>query len=92
MLVEPGSFIPPPKVRSAVIRMKRNTIEKLDCDEKLLFTVVKTAFNQRRKTLNNALKSLFAQVPDPFGSKRAEQLNVQDFIQLTRDLEDLRRS
>ena len=92
MLVEPGSFIPPPKVRSAVIRMKRNAIEKIDCDEKLLFTVVKTAFNQRRKTLNNALKSLFDRVPDPFGSKRAEQLSVQDFIQLTRDLEDLRRS
>ena len=91
MLVEPGSFIPPPKVRSAVIRMKRNAIEKLDCDETLLFTVVKTAFNQRRKTLNNALKSLFDRVPDPYGSKRAEQLSVPDFIQLTRDLVDFRK-
>ncbi len=92
MLVEPGSFIPLPKVRSAVIRMKRNAIDKLDCDEKLLFTVVKTAFNQRRKTLNNALKSMVDRVPDPYGSKRAEQLSVQDFIQLTRDLEELQRS
>lgn len=91
MNVEPGSFIPPPKVRSSVIRMQRNSVERLSCDEKLLFTVVKTAFNQRRKTLNNALKSLFDHVPDPFGSKRAEQLSVADFIALTSALEELRK-
>ncbi len=86
MTVEPGSFIPPPKVRSAVIRMRRNTTERLDCDEALFFRVVKTAFNQRRKTLHNALKALpelANRVPDPYAGKRAEQLSVQDFVALT---------
>ena len=84
--VEPGSFIPPPKVRSSVIRMKRNTAITLPCDEALLFRVVKTAFNQRRKTLRNALKPLpeaIAGVPDRFADKRAEQLSVGDFVELT---------
>ncbi len=89
MNVEPGSFIPPPKVRSAVIRMRRNKVDKLACDEKLLFTVVKTAFNQRRKTLNNALKPMGKPVPEEFAGKRAEQLSVQDFIALTSALEAL---
>lgn len=85
--VEPGSFIPPPKVRSAVIRLRRNETMKLDCDEALLFQVVKTAFNQRRKTLHNALKSfapLRGGVPEAFARKRAEQLSVADFVALTR--------
>ena len=85
-VVEPESFIPPPKVRSAVIRMKRNTVDRLPCDEALFFRVVKTAFNQRRKTLHNALKALpegNGRVPDPFAGKRAEQLSVADFITLT---------
>lgn len=86
MNVEPGSFIPPPKVRSAVIRMKRNDVVALDCDEALFFRVVKTAFNQRRKTLHNALKALPElnnRVPEIYAGKRAEQLTVQDFIALT---------
>lgn len=84
-IVEPGSFIPPPKVRSAVIRMRRNATEKLDCDERLLFQVVKAAFNQRRKTLGNALKAfapLRSGVPERFTKLRAEQLSVADFISL----------
>lgn len=83
--VEPGSFIPPPKVRSAVIRMQRNAVRQLPCDEQRFVQVVKTAFNQRRKTLHNALKGLSAleRVPEPFAGKRAEQLSVADFITLT---------
>ncbi|MBK9147543.1 MAG: ribosomal RNA small subunit methyltransferase A [Flavobacteriales bacterium] len=83
--VEPGSFIPPPKVRSSVIRLKRNTVEKLPCDEALFFRVVKTAFNQRRKTLHNALKplpDLKAPLPERFAGKRAEQLSVAEFVEL----------
>ena len=86
MNVEPGSFIPPPKVRSAVIRMQRNGTEHLPCDETLFFRVVKTAFNQRRKTLHNALKVLTGPhhgVPEALAGKRAEQLGVEDFITLT---------
>jgi len=85
-IVEPDAFIPPPKVRSAVIRMRRNEVHELPCDEKLLARVVKMAFNQRRKTLNNALKSLQELpdgVPPEFSGKRAEQLSVADFIALT---------
>ena len=83
--VEPGSFIPPPRVRSSVIRLKRNAVERLPCDEDLLFRVVKTAFNQRRKTLRNALKELFAPidgVPEQYAGQRAEQLSVEDFVAL----------
>ena len=86
MNVEPEAFIPPPKVRSAVIRMQRNTVDRLPCDETLFFRVVKTAFNQRRKTLHNALKpmpELANRVPAEFAGKRAEQLSVADFIALT---------
>lgn len=88
--VEPGSFIPPPKVRSAVIRMRRNAVDRLDCDEALLQQVVKAAFNQRRKTLHNALKAfgrLPKGVPERFARLRAEQLSVADFIELTRACE-----
>jgi 16S rRNA (adenine1518-N6/adenine1519-N6)-dimethyltransferase len=89
-IVEPGSFIPPPKVRSAVIRMQRNAVKQLPCDEVLFFQLVKTAFNQRRKTLHNALKSfapLKNGVPEAFAKKRAEQLAVADFIVLTQACE-----
>lgn len=57
--VKPGVFNPPPKVNSAVIRLTRNEVLKLDCDEKLFWQVVKAGFNQRRKTLRNALSSIF---------------------------------
>ena len=84
--VEPGSFLPPPKVRSAVIHLVRNNVARLDCDEDLFSAVVKAAFNQRRKTLNNALKAFpgFPHgVPERFGAKRAEALSVGDFVALT---------
>lgn len=87
MNVEPGSFIPPPKVRSAVIRMQRNNVKELPCDEALFFRVVKTAFNQRRKTLFNALRPLGPEagerIPQEYRGLRAEQLAVADFIALT---------
>lgn len=84
--VEPGSFIPPPKVRSAVIRMRRNDVQRLACDEELFVRVVKTAFNQRRKTLTNALRNMTPPgrpLPERFAKLRAEQLSVADFVQLT---------
>lgn len=84
--VEREAFIPPPKVRSAVIRMRRNNITQMPCDETLFLRVVKTAFNQRRKTLHNALKALPElrdHVPEQYRMKRAEQLSVADFIALT---------
>ncbi len=79
-------FVPPPKVKSGVIRLTRNTTAALDCDEKQFFNVVKTAFNQRRKTLRNALKSLtFAPVAESnLFNKRAEQLSVGEFVELTK--------
>lgn len=80
--VEPHVFNPPPKVKSAVIRLKRNTREKLACDEALFFKIVKTAFNQRRKTLHNALKSMNLNVPEEFKSLRAEVLSVEDFMRI----------
>jgi 16S rRNA (adenine1518-N6/adenine1519-N6)-dimethyltransferase len=80
--VEPTVFVPPPKVQSAVIRLQRNQTTELGCSEKLLLQVVKTAFNQRRKTLHNALKPL-GDYNGEFAGKRAEQLNVQQFVTLT---------
>ncbi len=79
-------FNPPPKVKSGVIRIKRNERAKLDCDEKFFFTVVKQGFQNRRKTLRNALKSLNLPVEmlkDTILDKRAEQLSVEDFVLLT---------
>ena len=83
--VNEEEFIPPPKVKSGVIRMKRNTIDDLGCDEVMFKRVVKTAFNQRRKTLRNSLKSL---LPQGFENEmlqlRPERLTVAQFIQLTK--------
>ncbi|MDR1116030.1 MAG: 16S rRNA (adenine(1518)-N(6)/adenine(1519)-N(6))-dimethyltransferase RsmA [Tannerella sp.] len=78
-------FIPPPKVKSGVIRLARNRVEALPCDEALFFRVVKTAFNQRRKMLSNSLKSLLPadHAANPMLSKRPEQLGVHEFIELT---------
>lgn len=84
--VEPGVFLPPPKVHSGVISLRRNGVTDLGCDERKFIQVVKAGFNQRRKTLRNALKPLNpneATLASPFMDKRAEQLSVQDFIQLT---------
>lgn len=99
--VEPGVFNPPPKVRSAVIRLTRNETTKLGCDEKLFKRLVKTTFNQRRKTLRNNIKPLLSQLEtesvakpdftellaDPIMTQRPEQLSVQNFIDLTLRLE-----
>ena len=84
--VGPGAFNPPPKVKSAVIRLRRNGRTELGCNEKLFKQVVKTAFNQRRKTLRNALKPLLkegADTSDPIFELRAEKLGVEDFVRLT---------
>lgn len=82
-------FNPPPKVKSAVIRLRRNSVTTLECDENLFVKVVKIGFNQRRKTLRNALRQLnmpLDNVPDRLLSLRAEQLSVNDFITLTKSL------
>ncbi|MEZ4902795.1 MAG: 16S rRNA (adenine(1518)-N(6)/adenine(1519)-N(6))-dimethyltransferase RsmA [Spirosomataceae bacterium] len=81
--VPPEAFEPPPKVQSGVIRLKRNSVKALDCDEALFKQVVKTGFNQRRKTLRNALKPLGISFEHPLLDKRAEQLSVADFVVLT---------
>ena len=93
-----GAFNPPPKVKSAVIRLTRNSRKTLGCDESLFKTVVKTAFNQRRKTMRNSLRPLIldkaaregwsaeqteAFVSDPVFALRPERLGVEDFISLT---------
>ena len=88
--VPPGVFNPPPKVNSGVIRLKRNAVEKLDCDEKLFFRVVKQGFSTRRKTLRNALKPLGLSdtlKDDPILDKRAEQLDVQEFVSFTQKIQ-----
>lgn len=82
-------FLPPPKVKSAVIRLKRNNVESLPCDEKLFTSVVKAAFNQRRKMLRNSLRNICEEVPEKFAEKRPEQLSVSDFIEITQLIENL---
>jgi len=79
------SFNPPPKVESGVIRLKRKTIDLNFKSERAFKVLVKTAFNQRRKTLRNAVKSLFTaeELKDEIFNKRAEQLTIQDFTSLT---------
>ena len=87
--VHENVFNPPPKVKSAVIRLRRNDVTSLECDETLFVKVVKIGFNQRRKTLRNALKQLslpLDAVPAQLLSLRAEQLSVNDFITLTKSL------
>ncbi|MCI1185799.1 16S rRNA (adenine(1518)-N(6)/adenine(1519)-N(6))-dimethyltransferase RsmA [Hymenobacter sp. DH14] len=84
--VPPHVFNPPPKVESAVVRLTRNDVQQLDCDEKLFFRVVKQAFQTRRKTLRNALKPFgmpAEATTEPIFEKRAEQLGVADFVRLT---------
>jgi len=83
--VEPGSFNPPPKVMSSMIRLKRRNTTYEVQSEKLFFTLVKTAFNQRRKMLRNAVRGLFNEnvLQDELFNKRAEQLSVADFAALT---------
>ncbi len=99
--VEPGVFNPPPKVKSAVVRMTRNAKTSCGCDERLLRRVVKTAFNQRRKMMRGSLKPLFAQLnaeagtaadhsaflAQPLLTRRPEQLSVAEFVDLTNAVE-----
>jgi len=83
--VPPGCFTPPPKVMSAVIRFKLRTTKFEVQSEKAFFTLVKTAFNQRRKTLRNAVRTLFDEsiLKEDIFNKRAEQLSIEDFATLT---------
>lgn len=90
-IVHEHVFNPPPKVKSAVIRMTRNSRKALDCDESLFVKVVKCAFNQRRKTLRNSLKVIVQgrNLPDAVFDKRPEQLSVNEFIQLTNLVQEI---
>ena len=83
--VHENVFNPPPKVKSAVIKMRRNAVTDLGCDEKLFVTIVKQAFNQRRKTLRNSLRPMLSPeiIENEVFNKRPEQLSVKEFIALT---------
>ena len=98
--VEPSVFNPPPKVQSAVIRMTRNKVEHLGCDEQLFKRIVKTVFNQRRKMLRVSLKQLLSEETlktltdaptspfnQQFATKRPEQLSIGQFVELTNMVE-----
>lgn len=87
--VSEGVFTPPPKVKSAVIRLTRNSVEKLNCDEQLFRRVVKAGFNQRRKTLRNSIRSSFGNIQEehPLFDKRPEQLSVEEFVTLTNHIQ-----
>lgn len=97
--VDEGVFNPPPKVKSAVIRMTRNGVDSLGCDEALFKRLVKTVFNQRRKMLRVSLKQMFPGVTpreDFYAAevmtKRPEQLDIQQFVALTNYVgEELKR-
>jgi 16S rRNA (adenine1518-N6/adenine1519-N6)-dimethyltransferase len=88
--VHENVFTPPPKVKSAVIRLTRNKVQSLDCDEVLFKQVVKMAFNQRRKTIRNSIRQLFNnnEIRFPMLDKRPEQLSVAQFVELTRFVEE----
>lgn len=83
-------FTPPPKVKSGVIRLKRNEVQQLNCDENLFKEVIKTAFNQRRKTISNSLKTLgfknHIEELEHLAGQRPEQLSVDEFIKITQVL------
>ena len=97
--VDENVFNPPPKVKSAVIRMTRNKVTDLGCDEKLFKRLVKTVFNQRRKMLRVSLKQMFPGVTPRVDfyttdimTKRPEQLTIQQFVELTNYVgEELKR-
>ncbi len=93
--VEPSVFNPPPKVQSAVIRMTRNEVQHLGCDEQLFKRVVKTVFNQRRKMLRVSLKQLLTEnalaviAQSPFATLRPEQLTIAQFVELANMIEKI---
>jgi 16S rRNA (adenine1518-N6/adenine1519-N6)-dimethyltransferase len=86
-------FSPPPKVKSGVIRLIRNDVKSLDCDETLFLRVVKATFNQRRKTLRNSVKAAFELNREdyPEFGLRPEQLSVEQFVKLTRWIAENRK-
>lgn len=87
--VKAGAFNPPPKVLSGVMRMTRNSVSQLDCNEKLFWQVVKAGFNQRRKTLRNSLSAVVPKdkmSDNPLYELRAERLTVADFVTLTNEI------
>ena len=89
--VNENVFTPPPKVKSAVIELKRNRVNDIGCNEKLFFNVVKAAFNQRRKMLLNSLADIISKekIPTLYSSRRPEQMSVKDFIDLTKQIEQM---
>ena len=90
--VPPHVFNPPPKVNSAIIRLTRNDVMDLGCDEKLFRRIVKQTFNQRRKMLRNSIKSitpLAEELDSELMAKRPEQLSVSDFVNLTNEVEKI---
>ena len=93
--VDEGVFNPPPKVKSGVIRLTRNSVTDPGCDPELLRTVVKTGFGQRRKTLRNSLSSLLPKgseaLKEPVMSERPERLTVADFVALTNLIAEARK-
>lgn len=92
--VSPDVFSPPPNVQSGVIKLTRKENFTLDCDEKLFFQVVKTTFNQRRKTIRNSIKPLSAdisRVDEKYLSNRPEQLNVEQFVEICKSIEMMRK-
>lgn len=103
--VDANSFIPPPKVQSAVIRVKRNSRTELGCDQELFKKIIKTTFNQRRKTIRNSIKPFISTlyssdipagslvIPEsPLLAQRPEQLSVEEFVQLTLLVESMIKS
>ncbi len=88
--VNENVFVPPPKVKSAVIRLRRNETQKLNCNEELFTKIVKTTFNQRRKTIRNSIRPII-NIPDEelpvVFTKRPEQLSVEQFVELTKFVE-----
>ena len=90
--VDENVFNPPPKVKSGVLRLTRNDVQQLGCDPRLMKTIVKTGFGQRRKTLRNSLRPLLGKdspmLAQPIFDKRPEQLSVADFVALTQQIAD----
>lgn len=84
-------FNPPPKVKSAVVRLTRNNRKELPCNEEFFVKVVKAAFHLRRKMLRNSLKGICENLPENYATKRPEQLSVNDFIELTCAIENLKK-
>ncbi len=89
--VSEGCFTPPPKVKSAVIRLTRNSVAELGCSYPMFERVVKAAFNQRRKTLRNSIRAAFSgvEIGEKYALRRAEELGVEQFVELTLEVERL---